>query len=356
MATQAHSHATSHARLRRATSIVEAIRAPHVRIWLSLLLATLVVGSAGYVLFFGWSVSDAIYMTVITLTTVGFREVRDITEPAPQVWTMLLAVAGIGIIFGSVGIVAETVLVEATSGRREQQRIANAVAALRDHIIVCGYGRVGSTVARELAHTDQPLVVIDNLAIAVTHAADDGHLVVRGDATEDATLAQAGIRYARALVTALDSDANNLYVTLSARAINPGLFIVARANAEGSEVKLEHAGANQVVSPYVMAGRRISELAIRPQVAAFIDAALSHGNLRFSLQEVSVTAGGPVAQRRVRDLAADGIVVLAVVRANGDYDPHPAADRELLAGETLIVSGATEALEALLDQVAAAGA
>ena len=251
-------------------------------------------------------------MTVITLTTVGFREVHELVEFPERLWTMMLAVAGVGIIFGSIGIVAETIISEAASGRREAKRMQEAVEALRDHYIVCGYGRVGSTVIQELVHTGQRFVVIDVTAPSLERAVADGHLVVMGDATDDETLRRAGIERARGLITTVDSDANNVYVTLSARAINPRLFIVARASAAGAEAKLAQAGANRIVSPYTMAGRRIAELAIRPRVADFIDAALSHGNLSFSLEEVEVTAESPLlgvtvgpAPRRGRHHAGD---------------------------------------------------
>ena len=200
---------------------------------------------------------------------------------------------------------------------------------------------------RELVHTGQRFVVIDINAPSLDRAAADGHLVVMGDATDDATLRAAGIERARGLITTIDSDANNVYVTLSARAINPHLFIVARASAPGAEAKLRQAGANRIVSPYTMAGRRIAELAIRPRVADFIDAALSHGNLSFSLEEVEVVAESPLLGVTVGSLRADGVVTLAILQPDGAYEANPPEGRALRAGENLITSGSTEVLEAL---------
>ena len=240
---------------------------------------------------------------------------------------MLLAVSGVAIIFGTIGIVAETIISEAASGRREAKRMQEAVAALRDHYIVCGYGRVGSTVARELEHAGARLVVIDILPASLERAAKAGHLVVEGDATDDATLRAAGVEQARGLVTCIDSDANNVYVTLSARSINERLFVVARANQEGSEAKLLQAGANRVVSPYTMAGRRIAELALRPRVADFIDAALSHGELAFSMEEVVVARAARWSGATVGALRADGVVTLAILQRDGAYEPNPAGTR-----------------------------
>ena len=333
------------ARLSRA--VMEAIRGRHVRAWAIAVATVTLVGSLGYVVLFSWSPSDALYMTVITLTTVGFHEVRDLVGFPDRLWTMLLAVSGVAIIFGTIGIVAETIISEAASGRREARRMREAVEALRDHYIVCGYGRVGSTVARELAHAGERLVVIDINPASLERAIRDGHHVVEGDATDDQTLRTAGVLVARGLVTTIDSDANNVYVTLSARALSERLFIVARANMEGSEAKLEQAGANRIVSPYTMAGRRIAELASRPRVADFIDAALSHGNLSFSLEEVEVDAASPLRGVTVGALRADGVVTLAILQRDGAYEPNPPETRALNDGESVIASGSTEALSAL---------
>jgi voltage-gated potassium channel len=205
-------------------------------------------------------------------------------------------------------------------------------------------------VARELVHSGQKLVVIDIEPDSLETARRDGHLVVQGDATADDTLRLAGIVRARGLVATIDSDANNVYVTLSARSMNPNLFIVGRANAEGSDAKLLQAGANRVVSPYTMAGQRMAELAIRPRVADFIDAALSHGELRFSMEELEVAAGGPLDGRQVGELHNDGIFTLAIVHGESDYEPNPPADRRLSAGESLVVSGSTERLAVLRER------
>ncbi len=337
--------------VRSLNSALEVVQGRHVRIWLVVVATTSLVGTLGYILLFGWSLPDAGYMTVITMTTVGFREVRELVEWPERAWTMLLAVAGVGIIYGSIGIVAEAVLAEASSGRREARRMAEAVADLTGHYILCGYGRVGSTVARELVHAGQKIVVLDILPESLERARHDGHLVVQGDATSDDTLILAGIERARGLVATIDSDANNVYVTLSARAINPRLFIVGRANAEGSDAKLTQAGANRVVSPYTMAGRRIAELAIRPRVADFIDAALSHGELRVSMEEVEVAAGGPLDGRTVGELRDEGIFTLAIVRGESDYEANPPPDRQLKSGESLVVSGSTERLAGLRERV-----
>jgi voltage-gated potassium channel len=318
-----------------------------VLIWVGVVLAIAGVGAAGYVILFGWSASDAISMTLITLTTEGYREVRELDD-AGRTWTVLVALAGVGIIFGTVGFVAETFVAEALSGRRQRRRMAEAVGALKEHYILCGYGRVGSTVARELEHAGVPVVIIDTQTASTDLAAQEGHLVVAGDATHDDVLVEAGIARAKGLITTVDTDATNVYVTLSARALNPRLFIVARANEEGSEAKLRQAGADRVVSPYTRAGRQIAELATRPRVADFIDFALSHGQMQYTNEGLEVRADGPIAGQSGADLAGRGIHVMAIVsHGPRQFDTHAPMDRVLAAGDQLIVSGTAEVLRAL---------
>ena len=262
------------------------------------------IGTLGYVVLERWSVSDAAVHDVITLDDRrASRRSRALDEPG-RVWTMILSIAAVGIIFGTVGIVAEGVLSEVASGRREARRMARAVAELRDHFIVCGYGRVGSTVARELVHGGQSVVVIDirpeSLEVARRRTAISSWPATARPTT---VLTRGGRRSG---ARARDHDRLGRQQRLRdavARALNPGLFIVGRASAPGAEAKVLQAGANRVVSPYTMAGHRIAELALRPRVVDFIDAALSHGELAFSMEEVEVGAGGPLDQRHGRRAA-----------------------------------------------------
>jgi voltage-gated potassium channel len=228
--------------------------------------------------------------------------------------------------------------------------MADTIAKLSDHYILCGYGRVGTTVARELEQRGVSVVVIDVRQESLDRAQRDGHLVVHGDATNDEVLLQAGIKRARGLVTTLDSDANNVYVILSARTLHRELFILGRSNASGSEAKLEQAGADRVVSPYTMAGRRIAELAIRPRLADFIDLALSTGEDAFSMEEVEVEPDGALVGRTVGDLRAKGVFTLAILPDGGAYQANPGDDRVLAAGESLVLSGTTARLKDIRDR------
>ena len=319
----------------------------HVRVWVIAVVAAIVVFSILFEAIEGWSFSDALYMTVITLTTVGYGEVRPL-DGNGRVVAMVAAVVGTALLFGGVGIMAEVVLAEIGSGRRERRKMHEQVDGLNGHYIVCGYGRVGSTVAAELRESGQSVVIVDVLADSVERAREDGYLVVEGDATDEATLLAAGVERATGLVATIDEDAYNVYVVLSARTLNRQLFIVGRANAPIAEARLKRAGANRIVSPYTMAGHRIAELAVRPAVSDYIDAALSRAHLSFSIEEYRVTKGGPLDGTSVGDLLARGIFTLAIVRGPGEYDANPPAERKLQAGEELILSAPRDSLRSLL--------
>lgn len=219
------------------------------------------------------------------------------------------------------------------------------VDALRGHFIVCGYGRVGSLVAKELREDGQQVVVLDVDAASLQRAADENFLVVPGDGTSDDILVKAGVERARGLVTAIDSDSDNVYVTISARSLNPDLFIVGRASSSAVMKKLTQAGADRAISPYKMAGTRIVQLALRPGVVDFIDAALSRGELSFGMEEVTVD--DRLAGTTVGQLRAQGLFTLAIRHENDKYEPTPADERKLEKGESLILSGSTRAMRFL---------
>lgn len=321
--------------------------------WVLAVLALALVGSFGYMILEGWSFFDALYMAVTTMTTVGFREVHEL-DWAGRLWTMLMALSAIGVIFGTVGVVAENVMADVASGRRRAKRMDRTISKLSGHYVVCGYGRVGSMVARELVEDGNQVVVIDVGEDSLRRAEADDYLVVHGDGASEAVLRQAGVERAKGLVSAIDSDAHNVYVTLSARALNPELFIVARAGAENVISKLLQAGADRAVSPYVMAGRRIVNLALRPAVVEFIDAALTRQSLAFGMEEVLATPGGQLVGKTIGELRAEGVLTMAILREGGSYEATPPDEQVVEAGELLIVSGASEALDRL-GQIAPVG-
>lgn len=322
--------------------------------WVLAVVGLALTGAFGYMLLEGWSFLDGLYMAVTTMTTVGFREVHELDQPG-RIWTMLMALSSIGVIFGTVGVVAENVITDVASGRRKAKRMSRMIQAMQGHWVVCGFGRVGSMVARELVEDGHKVVVIDVREDSLQRAEASGYLVVHGDGASDDVLRAAGVERARGLVAAIDSDAQNVYVTLTARSINPGLFIVGRAGADTVIAKLIQAGADRAVSPYTMAGRRIVNLALKPGVIEFIDAALTRGDLAFSMEEIAADAGGPLAGRRIGELREQGVLTLAVLHAPGEYEPNPPDARVVEAGEHLIVSGSTEVLDRLAARTDFAG-
>lgn len=312
--------------------------------WVIGVAAVSVLGALGFMLIEGWNLLDSLYMAVITLTTTGFREVHELST-AGRVWTMILSVIAIGIIFGTVGIVAERIVGEVWTGKRGQRLMQRLVDSLTDHYIICGYGRVGSLVARDLTAGGLDVVILDSGESSLARAEADGYPVIHGDGTSDGVLLRAGIKRARGLVTCIDSDASNVYVTLSAKALNPDLFIVARAGDEAVVQKLRIAGADRAISPYMMAGSTIANMALRPRVLEYIDAALSRGDLAFTIEEVAVDAA--MDGWTIADLRARKVFPLAISQDDGSYEANPPDSRVLRLHEHLIVSGSSEAVAAL---------
>ena len=310
------------------------------------LVALCGVGTAGYMTISGLGFTDALYMTVITLTTVGYREVGEL-GPGGQYFTMALLVSGFGLVIYSGTLLARDLIegeLQRGFGRRRVQR---SIAKANGHIVVCGYGRMGRMVCRELLAKPTEFVVVDRDAETLRLAEADGHLCIAGDATEDAVLEAAGIQRARGLVAALSTDADNVYVVLSARELNPGLVIVARAEDDRSERKLLHAGATRVVSPYAIGGHRMAHALLRPTVLDVIDLATHSHGLELQIEEVEVSPGsfcdGVTLQASgLRESA--GLIVIAVRKADAETAFNPTADTHIEAGDRLVLMGQAAAL------------
>ena len=241
--------------------------------------------------FEGWSFSDALYMTVITLTTVGYREVRTL-DTTGQLWTMVLLITGVGTLFYAAVSSVELVVEGTIRGYFGRRRMQAAIGKLSGHYILCGYGRVGRQVAAEFARDGVPFVVIDQDPEIVEACAAEGHLALLGEASDDGVLYEAGVRRAKGLVAAVDSDADNVFVVLSARKLNPKLHIVARASSDESAAKLEMAGAERTLSPYAVGGRRLASLATQPLIVDFLDIVTrGEKGIEFRLEEFDVPGG-----------------------------------------------------------------
>jgi voltage-gated potassium channel len=316
-----------------------------LRLALAMLASVFVLGTIGYVAL-GFSVLDAVYQTVTTVATVGFREVQPLDD-AGKVFTIVLILVGVGTALYTFSVVLETLFeghLRAVLGRRRMER---QIDAMQQHIIVCGWGRVGRAIAEELTAAGADLVVIDRDSTRVSEAPLPA---VVGDATEDGVLEAAGLRRARALVAALDSDAANLFVTLSARSLCPDLFIVARARVEESEEKLRRAGADRVVNPQSIGGARIAAFVLQPHVTEFLDVVMHDRGLEFRLEEIRVPRGSSFAGMSIRDAQLrdrTGALVLALREEDGSFITNPSPDTAIRAGHILIAIGTPTELDAL---------
>jgi voltage-gated potassium channel len=312
------------------------------------IIATL--GVLGYMVFEGWSFTEALYMTVITLTTVGYREVRPL-DMSGQLWTIVLLITGVGTLFYAAVSSVELVVEGTIRGYFGRRRMEAAIGKLKGHQILCGYGRVGRQVAREFALDGVPFVIIEQDPQTVEESLAEGYLTVLGEASDDEVLEEAGIRRARGLVAAVDSDADNVFVVLSARKINPDLHIVARASSDESAAKLEMAGADRTLSPYAVGGRRLASLATQPLIVDFLDIVTrGEKGIEFRLEEFNVPEDSSIAGRTIGELRIGertGAMILATRNKEGTFDTTPSANDRLRAGDTLIVLGTREQITGL---------
>ncbi|GAB4257048.1 potassium channel family protein [Deferrisoma sp.] len=321
---------------------------PQLRRILSLLAGIVACGTVGYRWLEGWGWEDSLYMVLITLSTIGYGEVRPLS-PEGRLFTMFLIVAGVGLMTYSVGTLGRMVVegeVQALLGRRRRM---SKIRRLRDHYVICGFGRIGRLVAQEFERKPIPFVVVERDESQVVKIPEHYPVVV-GDATEEDVLLQAGIERARGLVTALHSDADNLFVTLTARGLNPNLFILARYEEERSKSKLLQAGADRVVSPYLIGGTRMAMAVLRPNVIDFIELATASESLGLQMEEVllaegSPLAGVPLAESPIRSEL--DIMVVAIKRRSGHMEFNPSARTRPEAGDRLIVIGEREQLQRL---------
>jgi voltage-gated potassium channel len=289
---------------------------------------------------------DATYQTVTTVATVGFREVQPLDDTG-KVFTIVLILVGVGTTLYTFSVVLETLFegrVRELFGRRRMER---QVDAMRDHVIVCGWGRVGRAIGEELTTASTDLVIIDRDPDRI---AETDLPTVIGDATEDRVLEAAGLARARALVAALDGDAGNLFVTLSARSLRPDLFIVARARVEETEEKLRRAGADRVVNPQSIGGARIAAFILQPHVTEFLDVVMHERGLEFRLEEFVIPAHSPIVDLSIGDAHVrdrTGALVLALRDQNGSFNTNPSPETRVEAGHVLIAIGTPLELEAL---------
>lgn len=314
----------------------------------AILVVLPVIGTAGYMLLEGWSFIDALYMTIITLTTVGFREVREL-DTSGRIFTMFLIVSGVGAIFYGLVSLFQFVIEGELGTLWGVRRMKSQIERLRDNYILCGFGRVGEEIAREFSSRKLPFVVIESNPEAIERAERREFLLLVGDATSDEILKQAGIDRATCLLAASDSDAGNTFIVLTAKALNPGLFLVARAANPESEPRMLRAGAERVFSPYTIAGRQMALSALHPVVVEFIDTLATRRKGAPILAEIDVSEVSDLAGRTIHDVLHrfPSVVVLGLENAAGDLRVSPPSDTELRLDDRVIVMGQEDELEAI---------
>ena len=306
---------------------------------LSLVMLITAFGTIGYMVVEGWNFLDSLYMTIITISTAGFREVHELS-PKGMIFTILLIVGGVG-----------TALIAFTAGARfilegeireifGRKKLEKKIRELKDHYIICGYGRMGRIVARELKEEGVKCVVVEKNPESLEEK--EAVLFLIGDATRDPTLKEAGIEKARGLISVLPNDAENLFTVLSARGLNPNILIVARAVEEGSEQKLLRAGANKVVSPYLIGGLRMAHTVLKPTVVDFIEFTTKSGNIDLQMQEVTVQDGSILIGRSLEACTVGddwGVIIVAIKQTTGETRFNPTHQSVIRAGDILIVLG-----------------
>lgn len=315
----------------------------------ALLTVIMCIGTAGFVVIEGYSVFDAFYMTLITITTVGYEEVHRLSH-AGRVFNSFLIFVGVAAIFLAAGAMTQTIIELEFQDRYGKRKKKKMIDNLEDHFIVCGFGRVGRNASTELQRLQAPLIVIDQNEERVERAMQMGMLAVEADATLDNTLRAAGVMRAKGLIASLASDAENLFIILSAKTLNPGLTVVTRASEEEAEIKLRRAGADIVFTPYAIVGHRIAQALVKPHLVEFLNIATTDVGPQVMLEQMLLEPRSELASKtfgEIQQRCPTGIIPLAVRRAGGQMVFNPAPSTMVSAGDYLIAIGEKPGLENL---------
>ena len=321
-------------------------RNPWRRVRLAIVAVVVVLGAGtlGFSLIFHVGPLQALFDTVTVVSTLGYRQVPD--TAGEEIFIILLVLLGVSTVLYAFGVVLEALIEGGLRDLFGRRRMERKVAGMSGHVIVCGWGRVGRAIADNLG-ADQELVVVDNDPVRL---AEVPHPTVQGDATDDAVLEHAGVQRCRALVAAVSSDADNLYLTLSGRTLRPDLFIVARARITSSEDKLLRAGANRVVNPQAIGGARMAAFVLQPHVTEFLDVVMHGTDVEYRLEEVELEPGSPIGGQTLRDAHVrdrTGALVLALRDQRGAFTTNPPPETVMQAGHILIAIGTPAQLTAL---------
>ncbi len=323
--------------------------AQRLYIIIALLILINIVGSLGYVLIENWSFLDALYMTVITISTVGYTEVNPMSAGG-KLWSMFVIFAGVGIVGYSFGVIVEFIIEGQFTGLIGGRRMKKSIEALSGHYIICGFGVVGQEISEELRKANSKFIVVEKDTDAIKKCQQRGFLYVEGDASDDKVLLEAGIERAYGLAAVTSSDATNIFITLTARGLNKSIFIISSANSPESEEKMFRAGANKSISPLIIGGRRIAALLLKPIVADYLDTLTKGGKIEYQLVQVPLPEKSPVIGKTVRESGIrrnTGSLVMGIKRATGEFITNPNADTLIEKGDVLIILGLLTQIEAL---------
>ena len=306
-------------------------------------------GTLGYVLIEGWSAWDAFYMTVITVTTVGYLEVHPMST-AGRAFTVVVLFSGVGSFFYAFTLFMSRVADGTMVAWRTRRRLARMLDNLQDHFILCGFGRMGEIISAEFNRQRVPFVIIERNPERMHLAMEQGYLAVEADASNEEVLRRVGIARARGFIAAVSTDAENVYAVLSARLLKPDLFIVGRAETEDARIRLKRAGADRVISPYHLGGLQLAQTALRPAGVDFVQLATSSDNMDLNLEQVHIEQGSPLAGRSLVDAGLRqrfGVVVVGIRRADGRMDFNPEPETAMRPGDDLVVLGRAGSLKEL---------
>ena len=316
-------------------------RKSHFTFSIILTVALILIGTGGYMIIEGWPFSDAIYMTIITLATVGYGEVHQVSGGG-RIFTIFLIVSGVGYFMYVVGLLVQFLVEDRIRVILGRRKLDKQIARLKDHYIICGYGRIGRVLAHFLTERYLNVVIIEKNESRQAAMDEDGVLYLMGEATDESLLLRAGIKDAKGLITAVATDADNVFLTLIAKHLNPGLFIVARAIQNTAKRTLEAAGANKVISPYDLGARRMAHAILRPTVIKFLELAFTDDNTDIQVEEIQVRSTSKLLNVALKDSGIRqklDLIILTIKKADGTMIFNPKADTRMETDDTLVVVG-----------------
>ncbi|MCB9030276.1 MAG: potassium channel protein [Deltaproteobacteria bacterium] len=314
----------------------------------------LCIGTLGFSAIEGWNIFDSLYMTVITISTVGFQEIHPLSD-AGRAFAIILIILGVGAVTFVFSTIAKIFIENQIYWIIERKSMKSKIKSLSGHTIICGYGRLSRIAAGALDSSNITLVVIDHNEEAVKKAEADGLLVIKSDATHEEALLEAGIKSASRLISLLPSDAQNLYVVLTARELNKELYVISRAEDESGEKRLLQAGANKITAPYRVGGQKIADGILRPFVTDFIDLATSNTSVDLEIEEIRIPDNSPIngmslEQSEIRQRA--NIIVAAIISADGKMHFNPSGSTAIESGSTIIGLGVKSNFHVLQEMIA----